>query len=85
MITNHQIKKEIYTIIGKGPYGPALNDTVNEAALKKSLFSKYNYDLSADEINSIADELVDTGNFHWDDDGKLALSANGVTYLENSR
>lgn len=84
MITTHQIKKEIFTLMRKGVHEPALNDVVNEVALKKILFTKYAYDLSDEEFNSIADELADLGDFHWNDNGKLALSAGGLAYLRRA-
>ncbi len=81
MITVHQIKKELFTLMRKGPHGPAVNDVVNEAALKKVLFNKYAHDLSEEEFNSIGDELADAGDFYWNDNGKLALSAAGLARL----
>lgn len=69
----------------KGIHEPALNDVVNEANLKKILFTKYAYDLSDEEFNSIGDELADAGDFYWNDNGNLALSAGGLTYLGASR
>ncbi len=81
MITAHQIKKEIFTLLRKGIHEPALNDVVNEAALKKRLFTKYAHDLSDEEFNSIGDELADAGDFYWNDNGKLALTSGGLARL----
>jgi|GEM_PF-6674600 len=85
MVTASQIKKEIYTLIRKGPYEPALNDIVNEAALKSLLFSRYAYDLTDDEFNLIGDELADSGDFYWNNDGKLALNTGGIAYLNRNK
>ncbi len=81
MITSYRIKKEIFTLLRKGIHEPALHDVVNEAALKKVLFTKYAHDLSDEEFNDIGDELADAGDFYWNDNGKLALTAGGLAHL----
>lgn len=84
MITTNQIKKEIFTLIRKGVYEPAVSDVVNVDVLKKRLFTKHDYDLSDEEFIRIGDELADAGEFYWNDHGKLALSAAGLVFLERS-
>lgn len=82
MLTLYQIKKEICLLMRRGPYGPAAHDVVNEDALNKLLFSKYAGELSNDEFNRVGDELADSGDFYWNDDGKLALSPAGFASLD---
>ncbi|RYZ77934.1 MAG: hypothetical protein EOP06_30025 [Proteobacteria bacterium] len=85
MITPHQIKKEIFTLIRKGFYEPAAGDVVNVAALKKILWEKYADELSDEAFSEAGDELADAGDFYWNDDGKLALSPGGLAFLQKTR
>lgn len=63
----------------KGPYEPAINDVIAEDIGNKGLYKKYQCDLNSDEFNKICDELEE-GYFKWNNDGHLALTAEGLEY-----
>lgn len=84
IVTPQLVKKEIFIQMRHGVYAPALHDVVNETALQKELFTKYDYDLSHEEFATIGDELSDVGDFYWNDNGKLALASRGLRYLQQT-
>ena len=81
MASRDLIKKEFFLYLLKGPYEPSINDTVIQGIVSKDLYKKYQYELTTDEFNEIADELEEEGYFQWNDDGQLALTAKGLDHL----
>lgn len=81
MASKDQIKKGFFMSLLKGPYEPAIEDIVIHGIVRKDLYKKYQYELSADEFNEIGDELEAEGYFQWNHDGQLALTTAGLAHL----
>lgn len=79
--TKDQIKKEFFLSVLKGPYEPAVNDVIVEGIVNKDLYKKFQCEITTDEFNDIGDELEAAGYCKWNDDGHLALTAEGLEYL----
>jgi len=81
MATKDQIKNEIFASMLKRQHGPMTNDIVVINIVRVALNKKYQYYLDAEEFNIIGDELVEAGQFRWNDNGQLALTDIGVIHL----
>ncbi|MBT2560091.1 hypothetical protein J7E50_02500 [Pedobacter sp. ISL-68] len=77
MPTIEQIKHEIFISLRKRIQEPGINDIVVEGVVRVGLTKKYQYHLTAEEFNTIGDELAEGGYFRWNDNGRLALTADG--------
>ena len=82
MATKDQIKNEFFLSLLKRLHEPVVNDIVVVNLVRSSLTKKHQYHLAEDEFNMIGDELAEAGLFRWNDDGRLALTLEGLTYLK---
>lgn len=82
MATKEQVKREIFLSLLKRLHAPALNDIVVINLVRSGLTKKFQYALTDEEFFAIGDELVEIGYFRWNDDGRLALSSEGLAYLK---
>lgn len=85
MATKEQIRREFFATLLKGSQGVAVGDAVIPAILIKDLYKKYQYELSHDEFDAIGDELENEGYFSWNADGLLAVTAEGLAYLDSHK
>jgi hypothetical protein len=85
MANKDQIKAEIFISLRKRFHEPAIHDIVVINLMRSSITKKYQYHLTEDEFNTIGDELADAGYCRWNDDGRLALTAEGLAYLAKLR
>lgn len=83
MGTKEQIKAEIFLSLRKRLHEPAVHDIVVINLVRSGLTKKYQYDLVEEEFNAIGDELAEAGYFRWNDDGRLALTAEGLRCLSH--
>ncbi|SDF80553.1 hypothetical protein SAMN05216464_1338 [Mucilaginibacter pineti] len=81
MATKEQIKAEIFFSMFKRLHAPVINDIVVVGIVRALLNKKYQYHLDTDEFNTIGDELADAHLFRWNDNGQLALTAEGLAYM----
>lgn len=81
MPTIEQLKDEIFISLRKRLQEPGIKDIVVEGVVRVGLTKKYQYHLTKEEFNSIGDELAEAGYFRWNDNGRLALTAEGLEHL----
>jgi hypothetical protein len=85
MIEKEIAKKAIYLLLSKGFHDPVAGDMIALEQLQKSLYEKYRDDINEELFYQLADELVESGDFYWNDNGKLALSESGQVKLGKVR